>query len=337
MVRVAATAWIACAAGIVAAADPWPAEPIGSAVNLTPIEGPVPNEFYTDMSACSWNPTTRRLWVARNKGPSKFWAIVEDGAGSFKIDERSGNRGEWSGFGDLESLTQANLSADIVYLMIEGEERIKSYDVSVYGTATLLDDWDVRPFLPLAGEKGAEGFTFVPDSYLSAAGFVDNTGALYTSTEGLGGLMLVGHQNGGGVFAFDLNPTTGGFKFVGEYRTSYDETAGLEFDRSTGLLWVWHSGNNDTLEKMSLASTSVGGQSYRNLVSLKVYNGPDHMNNEGIALMGTEDCVDGKRSFFMATDNGGAQSLTWYRDFTDGCSTTPGPPPPENVRRADKK
>jgi hypothetical protein len=222
--------------------------------------------------------------------------------------------------------------------MIEGEERIKSYDMSVYGTAILLHDWNTRPFLPLAGELGAEGLTFVPDSALVSAGFVDSTGAPYVSTEGLGGLFFVGHQNGGALFVFDLN-LNGTFKFVGEYRTSYDETAGLAFDRSTGDLWVWHSGNNDTLEKMSLASTPVTGQSYRNMVSLKIYNGPDHMNNEGIALMGIEDCVGGHRSFFMATDNGGAQSLTWYRQFTDGCDggSNSAPPPPTNVKRSDTR
>jgi len=82
---------------------------------------------------------------------------------------------------------------------------------------------------------------------------------------------------------------------------------------------------------------AVAGQTYRNMVSLKIYNGPDHMNNEGITMMGTEDCVGGKRSFFMATDNGGAQSLTWYRQFSDGCSGDPAPPPPGNLKRSDTR
>jgi hypothetical protein len=322
----------------VRANDPWPAEPIAESVNLTPIEGPVPNDFYADMSGCSWNPVTRRLWVVKNRGPSKFWAIVEDGAGSFRIDDRDGNRAEWTGFGDLESITQANLDEDVVYLLIEGDEHVVSYDVSVYGSETLLNDWDLRAYLPLNGDNGSEGLAFVPDSFLSAAGFVDGTGAPYVSTEGLGGLMLVGHQNGGGIFAFDLNPTTGGFKFVGEYKTSYTETAALEFDRSTGVLYVWHSGNFDTLERVSLASTPVAGQSYRRFVSEKIFDGPDHMNNEGIALMGIEDCVDGTRSLFMATDNGGAESLHWYREFTDGCPIgNPPPATPTNLRRTDKR
>src|SRR5262245_7909759 len=222
-VRIAAIVWIAGARGLASANDPWPAEAVTAAVNLTPIEGPIPNDFYTDMSGASWNPVTRRLWVERNKGPSKFWALVEDGAGSFKVDERDGNRGEWTGFGDLESMTQADLTADVVYLMIEGEERIKSYDVYVYGTAILLHDWDTRPFLPLAGELGAEAIAFAPDSALVAGGFVDSTGAPYVSTEGLGGLMFLAHQNGAAPSVFHPNPRTGPSNLSGESGRRDDE------------------------------------------------------------------------------------------------------------------
>jgi hypothetical protein len=224
IIQIAASLLLVAVAGVApaAAAEPWPAEPAGSATNLTSVEGPEPNDFHSDMSSAFWNETTRRLWVCRN-GPggsqSKFWALVEDGAGSFKVDERAGNRGEWTGFGDLEEVTQANLAEDTVYALIEGEERVKEYDVSIYGTATLRNDWNLAPYLPLNGGYGSEGLAFVPDSFLAANGFVDRNGAPYVSRNGMGGLMFVGHQNGGAVFAFDLNRINGTFDFVGEYRT----------------------------------------------------------------------------------------------------------------------
>ena len=324
----------------VPAAEPWPAEPIAQSVNLTPVEGPEPNDFHSDLSGASWNPVTRRLWVCRN-GPggdqSKFWALVEDGAGSLRVDERAGRRGEWTGFGDLESLTQVDLDADVIYLLVEGEERVKAFDVSVYGTATLLHDWDLRGWLPLNGGYGAEGLAFVPDSFLAANGFVDKDGNPYVSRRGMGGLMLVGHQNGGAVFAFDLNRINGTFDFVGEYRTGYAEIAGLMFDRSTGRLYIWHDDAYDTLETSSLASDPVAGQTYRRLRIERAFYGPDHRNNEGFAVMPVAECVNGMRSAFMTIDGGGYSSLLWYRQFSEGCPVDGQPADVRNLRRSDTR
>ena len=156
------------------AADPWPAEAASGAVNLTSIEGPEPNDFHVDLSGAFWNSKAKRLWVCRNGGTtgSKFWALVPGAGGSLQIEYRAGLRGEWTGFGDLEDITQVDLDADVLYLIAEGEEHVKSYDVSIFGTAVLLRDWNVRPHLPLNGGLGAEGITFVPDRFLAAAGFV---------------------------------------------------------------------------------------------------------------------------------------------------------------------
>ena len=306
------------------AIDPWPAEPKPAATNLTPVEGPEPNDFHADLSGLAWNPATRRLWGVRN-GPgadnSKLWALREDGAGGWVVDEQDGRRAEWTGFGDLEDVTQADYGESVVYMIVEGEERIREYDVSVYGVRTLRNDWNTRSYLPLNGSSGAEGITFVPDEFLAAQGFVDGAGNPYRSRRGMGGLMFVGHQNGGSVFAFDLDRSDGTFDFVGEYRTSYPETAALAFDRSLGVLYAWHDDGYDTLEKCRLSSQPVAGQTWRRLDSIRVFAGPDHANNEGVALFPVEECRDGHRPFFMAVDGGGPDSLFEYRQFSDGCES----------------
>lgn len=307
------------------AQDPWPAEGVDEAVNLTSVEGPPPNDFYVDLSGAVWNPLTRRLWVCRN-GPltaSKLWALREDGAGSFEVDERAGLRAEWINFGDLESVTQADWAEETVYAMIEGEERIKEFDVSRFGDERLVNDWNTRPFLPRDGGEGAEGLTFVPDEFLARAGFVDRNGEPFTSAGGMGGVMMVGHENGGGIFVFDCDRSTGTFEFVGEYRTAYGEVAGLEFDRSTGLLFIWHEQNHHVLEVGDLRSSAVAGAPYRRFDVVGLYRGPSEANVEGIAIAPIEDCVDGERSLFMTVDGGGASSLLWFRRFTIGCPTDP--------------
>jgi hypothetical protein len=304
------------------AADPWPAEPAAQATNLTSIEGPAPNDFYEDLSGAFWNPKAKRLWVCRNGGAtgSKFWALTPNAAGSFEVEYKGGVRGEWTGFGDLEDITQVDLSADVLYVIVEAEEHIKSYDVSVFGTAVLLRDWNVRPHLPLNGGFGAEGLAFVPDRFLTAVGFTNSAGAT-TSTRGMGGLMLVGHQNGGAVYAFDLDPVSNAFTFVGEYRTGYAETAALHFDRGNGLLYIYHDEDLDTWEVSDLSSTPISGSSARRLRTVRVFDGPHHRNNEGLALMTIDECANGVRNAFLTTDDGGAESLTWFKQYADGCTT----------------
>ena len=118
--------------------------------------------------------------------------------------------------------------------------------------------------------------------------------------------------------ALDLNRATGAFDFVGAYQTQATETAGLELDRSTGLLYIWHGGGFNTLEVARLSSTLVGGK--RTLDAQKVYTGPAKIlfssdNHEGIAIMPATSCKGGQRSFFLTTDGGGFWSLLWYRQF----------------------
>jgi hypothetical protein len=303
--------------------DPWPAEAAPAALNLTSIEGMGVNDFHEDLSGAVWNPRTRTLWVCRN-GPtnatSKLWAIVENGAGGYEIDEKMGMRGEWTNFGDAEGVTLVDLASDFVYLIVEGpgEEKIKQFDVSVYGTATPGLVWDTSGDLPTNGGDGAEGITFVPDSFLAAAGFVDDLGNPTTSTMGMGGLMLVGHQNGGGVFAFDLDPTSSAYLFVGEYRTPFTETAGLEFDRSTGLLYIRHDAGLNAFSVVDLTSVAVGGQTYRMFNTVACFSGPAN-DIEGIAIVSDLDCDPGSRTLFATLDDAGAVSLLAFQDFTPGC------------------
>ena len=305
------------------AAGPWPAEPATEAVNLTSLEGPEPNDFHEDLSGAFWNPKQHRLWLCRNGGAtgSKFWAVVPNAGGSFDVDYRAGLRGEWTGFGDLEDITQVDLDADVLYLMVEGEERVKSYDVSVYGSAVLVRDWNLRPFLPLNGGAGAEGVAFVPDRFLAAAGFVGNDGAPRTGAHGMGGLMFVGHQNGGALYVFDLDPNSNAFTFVGEYRTAYDETAALHFDRGNGRLYIWHDAGWDTWEVSDLTSTPIAGGSARQLRAVRTFTGPHHRNNEGLTLASIDECSGGLRNAFLTTDGGGYESLTWFRSYAEGCTT----------------
>ena len=128
------------------AASPWPAESTSQAVKLTGLD---PAFNAVNMSGAAWNPVTRTLWLANNSG--QFWALVEDGAGSFRVaTNAAGTKARWSPGGDLESICQADFSQPLVYLMDENGW-IREYDVSQYGVVQENRNWDIRAQCPEVG------------------------------------------------------------------------------------------------------------------------------------------------------------------------------------------
>ena len=295
----------------------WPAETIWQAGNLTGVEGFFwENEFYKDLSGAVWNPETRQLWVCRNTpDDSRIWVLQQDTHGHFDIGSKNAVRGEWADFGDIEGLTLAGFDEpETVYLIVEGKGLIQELDLSRYGSAVLKNSWNVSR--DLGSGRGAEAITFVPDRFLEQHDFVDASGRPYRSRGGMGGLMLVGRQNGGYLHAFDLNRKDASYTFVGRYQTGRGEVSGLEFDRSTGQLYIWHGGDYNQLEVARLSSLDAGSE--RRLDTIRLYNGPGSIrsdNHEGIAIDSTDNCVNGRRSFFLTTDNGRIWSLMQFREF----------------------
>src|ERR1044071_2069620 len=209
--------------------SPWPAESNTSALKLTSLDP----EFTHDMSGASWNPSNRTFWVCNNN-PGIFWALVEDGVGGWRIATNvAGTQARWSAGGDLESICQADYSKPVVYLMDENNS-IREYDVSNYGVVNQTRSWDISAFCPEISGDGPEAITFVPNEWLAREGFRNGSGQLYTATNGMGGLMVVGSQIGGYVHVFDLKTNANTFTYVGSNLTSRAETADLEFDRDTG-------------------------------------------------------------------------------------------------------
>ncbi len=295
----------------------WPAERTRDATNLTSVGGSaINNAFSSDLSGALWNPVHRTLWLCRNNGPSAVWALEEDGAGGYRFATRGGQPAEWTDFGDAEAVAQADFNDDnTVYVLSEREGAIVEYDLSVGGTKVQRNHWDLSA--QLTG-SGAEGMTFVPDTFLAAQGFVDGSGTPYTSTSGMNGLMFVGHQARGQVFAYDLDRSTGAHIFVGVYETGAAETAGLEFDRSTGQLFLWHDADFDQLEVTHLSSTPTA--TGRKLDTLVTYEGPTPLsfmstNIEGVAIKPIEDCSAGRRDLFLTIDGGRVWSLFLYLNF----------------------
>jgi hypothetical protein len=288
--------------------QPWPGEDWQQSTVLTQLDP----AFRGNLSGAHWNPDTRTLWVVCN-GPARLWALEEDGQGSFQVAQRGGARAEFNVSGDTEGITQADLSEEVVYVVDEDDKAIFAYDVSTGGAPRRLNRWLIGGHLPLfSGGKGPEGIAFVPDSWLRAKGFVDSAGAARVSRHGMGGLMFVGHQQGGHLYVFDLNRATGAFDFVGRYETAYDETSGLEFDRSTGELSIWHNTSGNVIEITDLTSVARGS-GLRKLNVKRLLASPKGGNLEGIAF--TPDSSGEGWWWFTDDSNQDGAALMWFQQF----------------------
>ena len=287
--------------------SPWPGEAWQNSVNLTSLA----SEFQANLSGAHWNPITRRLWVCVN-GPGSFCALKENGKGSFMIDSAGGKPAKWTYNGDLESITQAELNDNTVFLLDETNGKILEFDISKGQDSKLIHSWNINPDIPVyAGLLGPEGIAFIPDEWLMYNGFTDKDGLAYTSKNGMGGIMLVAHQNGGNIYAFDLNRSNDTYKFIGKYATNRTESSGLEFDRSTGKLYIWHSPYNNYIEVTEMKSV-VNGSSRKFIMQIE-FNGPKVGNLEGIAMT---PASTNENWYFAADDsNQDGYALMWFKNF----------------------
>ncbi|NHM06207.1 T9SS type A sorting domain-containing protein [Flavobacterium sp. CYK-4] len=265
-------------------AQAWPASPWTNGINLTNI---MDAAGVNDLSGLHFNPVNNRLYAVQNDGRVRVLQWNAIASGFTQIANKTIEGGP-------EGITQANLSANEFYTMDENNYEIRRYTYTAnFSSVTEFKHWNLlNAPSPMedTGNTGPEGIVFVPDSFLSAAGFIsEQTGQLYTSTKGLGGLFFVAHQDGGYVWVFDVNPNTNNdFAYVGKYKTSREESCDLAFDRSTGLLYILHniSGNNK-LEVTNLSSGMISGE--RKFAVTNEFNIPDTFdandNIEGFALV----------------------------------------------------
>ncbi len=238
-------------------ASPW----LGGIGVAIPIPGGEIN-----LSGASWNAETGTLWLIRQN--RTVWEVgFEPGPDTFKV-LRTLVLPNATG-GDLESCTQVDFSADELYTLSESQGRLaRSVDLS--DTARVSHVWNLEqpnngrslPPETVAGD-GAEGLAFVPDRSLYVTGFRYPDGSSFLgSTRGMHGLIFVAHQVGGRIHVFDVNPDSSeDFINHGSFLTSANETCGLAFDRSIGLLYIWHnpSDSKNSLEVSRLTSnTSLG-------------------------------------------------------------------------------
>jgi len=302
----------------VASALPWP----GGAEISIPISGAA-----TDLSGATWNPESQSLWVVRQN--RQVWEFAYNpGSAAFELLRTLALP---PGVGtDIEACAQIDHSKiDELYTLDEDNGRIARV-VDLAGTPTVQRVWNLlvtnngNALPPETAGAGPEGLEFVPDADLLAAGFRFPDGSAFTgSTKGMGGLMFVGHQIDGRLHVFDVNPDMSeDFVNYGSFLTSAGEIAALHFDRTSGLMYVWHNPLNvNSLEISTLSSDGMLGT----IDSLEIYDSALPTGNlEGIAVVGRASCgefgsVDSERALFLTRD-GGSPNLVYFDAHTCDCT-----------------
>ena len=183
--------------------------------------------------------------------------------------------------GALYVTTERNNAANTIPL-----NSILRFDPTQPGTQLVAtDQWNLTAEFPElhAGNKteanlGFEGVTFVPDAYLTANGFVDqSTGKTYRPidypTHG-GGLYFAALENDGKLYAYALS-TDHTFHRVAVVDTGMGHVMDVQFDADTQRIWALCDntcGVTTTVLKVSSTGTIVPEVAYSKPASLPVNN-----------------------------------------------------------------
>lgn len=290
----------------------WPSSNWDVATNLS---GIMSSQGVEGLSGVHYNPSKKQLFLVQDHGRLKIIQLNEQSGNHMLLTDH--NLG-----GDLEGITQINDTDNEFWVIKENEHKIERYQYNNnFSSITTMHSWNL--LLPQAGMNvtdngGPEGICFVPDSYLQKSGFVSSVSGLpYTSQKGMGGLIFIAHQNQGKIWVYDINMNLNDdLILVGVYNSNRNESCGLNFDRSTGLLYILHNIDNNYLEITDLSVSLVGQQYKFNLVQeFNVTVPTDGSKNiEGVAVAPKCDDLQNP-TLWLVRDASGAASAQVLKQF----------------------
>ncbi len=282
------------------------------------------DDFEGDLSGLFYEPgesgALGTLWAVEN-GNSLLFKILPDGQGGWSPDVDADWAGgltlrypDGTGAPDAEGVTLTDAGvAGGVYVGTERNNAESSvsrpsvlrYDVSdAEDELVATDEWNLAEDFPgLGANLGIEGLTWIPDTWLTGQGFLDeSTGAAYDPAAYPGhggGLFFIGFEGTAAVYAYALLED-GSFHRVAEIQSSFDIVAEVQFDRDRDVLWVVC---DDTCQgRIATFEVDADGVFTESAVYARPAGMPD-LNNEGFTFLDTAHCVDGRVQTFYSDDN----------------------------------
>lgn len=255
-----------------------------------------------DWSGAGYEPTgatTGYLWMTNN-GTSEV----------ARVNWANGNWGStattWTvpGNYDTEAITPAQEGDSVVYLGIERDgdasgtpdNKIVRFDTANNATTT----WDLTERNGVAANKGIEGLTWIPDSSLGALTGYDPA----AQGDHQGGLFVIGQELTSTLWFYALDHTNGTYNMVYEVDSGLNRVMSLEWDASTGTLWVTC---DDSCGSSNRVSALHLNQDTGEFTAEGVYGVPSSQlsnNNEGFTVLPITECSGGTRPVIWTDDNG---------------------------------
>jgi hypothetical protein len=307
----------------------------------------VANTFSSNLSGLDYEgsgtATPGVLWATRN-GPGAMFRMVYNGAnwvpdttndwGSGKLLRYTDGTGDV----DAEGVTMGGTaSTDGLYVSAERNNSANSvsrnsilrYDVSAAGsTLTATNEWNLTADLPVnTANTGFETISWIPDSYLTAQGFLDeSTGSTYNPANYANhgaGLFVVGVEATGKLYVYALDAVGGGFTRIATINSGFIGVMGTEFDQDLNNLWVvcddGCAGRSAVFNVDAVTKKFTITNMYERPASMP------NINNEGFAIAAATECVDNRKPAFWADDASTAGNA--IRSGNVPCSNTVMPPP----------
>ncbi len=316
--------------------EPWPGS---QDVRTADLE----STFVQDLSGLVFDPKNPDvLWAAQNKLGTLF-KLVRDGQSWVPATTDGWAKGktptylDGTGAPDTEGLTigpdgfiyaasERNNSANKDSRMSILRYAPDTADTTLKAT----DEWNLTSQIPAAGANlGLEGVTWVPDTFLVAGGFVDqSTGKTYKPSDyplhGTG-LYVVAVEDTGALHAFALDSTGGTSHKVATISSGFAHLADVTFDPERQRLWAVTDDTHDG--KTSLLQLKGG-----TFTVAEAYDRPaamPNLNNEGFALAPQSRCVDGVKEVVWSDDGDTGGHSIRSGTITCTAATVPVDPQPE--------
>ncbi|MEA5554777.1 hypothetical protein VB713_28030 [Anabaena cylindrica UHCC 0172] len=280
--------------------------------------------FGGNMSGLFYEPAT--LWAVQNS-PSKLFKMVPSGSNFVKDTTNGWSSGKTlrypngSGAPDAEGITKGELTSTTIYVATErdgsGNSKLSVLEYETSGSATTLNatkEWNLTSNLPsVSSNAGLEAIAWVPDSYLVANGFIDeSTSAAYDPTRYSShgtGLFFVGLEANGKIYAYALKSDSTYTK-IATISSGNNKIMDLSFDRDNNTLWAYCDNNCTNRSNLLAIDTTVGSATKGKFIRKKAYEKPSSManlNNEGIAMKPNSECntttTPPTKDFFWADDS----------------------------------
>ncbi len=189
---------------------------------------------------------------------------------------------------------------------------ILRYDITQENATALVatHEWNITADIPSNGANlGLEAITRVPDAYLVARGFFDESkGRAYTPADypnHEGALYFVGVEASGNVHAYALDHVSGGFTRVATFNSGFTNVMELAFDTELNQLWSICDNTCNGRSSVLRIDQQTGSATVGRFVVTNRFERPTGMpdlNNEGFTFAPLAECVNGRRMALWADD-----------------------------------